>query len=899
MKDKLFLLLFFFFYKAVLAGGLSLDKSLQKQAELWADSVYPTLSLEARVAQIILLNTDKESELRTAAKLSPSPGFLIAEPWVINSRLPNRSRALDPVVIADIRSGYETPEMELPFPDELTMALSLDSAREALIDWLSRRAASKGVFGFMTSQTFKQLWLDGLINKPAEYEAFNLWIPKSNPDNSNSAVFVNVALMPRQINRLLLSRRSLSSISAAGAARKSLNLTQDKSFVPQTELSVEQLLLDGTLLLSNDFKNDYERLISAFRFRWLDDDLLELACKKALAFKYCLTNSEHYRATDTETENCLWPFHLAYESSVSLFQSRDKQLFPLVNLDLNIAYYNMGALHINSFTRMADNYIKAPSEALLPHEYDVIFLMSDPSYARVFDLDKNIKALKDYYPNASLVMIWGGSPAMLPFKYLPAGLDALFASPSNIPLAWEAMAQVVFNGIASSKRNIELVYGDLSAFSFNTGVSRLKYGRATEVGMDGDTLKLIDEIVENAIRQGASPGAQLLVARKGVVIMNKSYGWHSYEKKRYVKNSDIYDLASVTKIAATMPVAMKCYDDGLWYLRDAIKKYLPQADSSDKGDITIRQLLLHRSGLQAYIPFHTEIIDREKLSGTLYSRRRSSSHPIRVDEHLYMNKSAVFKDYLISNYHDMKFSVKVADNLYLNHTYIDSIHTQILNSKLRKGDYLYSDLNFILLTRILERTSGQPLDIMADKLFYKRLGSTTLQFNPWQKGTLENVVPSENDRSFRKQLLKGYVHDQTAALLGGVAGHAGLFGNANDLAKLMQMYLNRGEYGGYRFIHDETIDFFTSQQEDDSRRGLGFDKPENNPDKDSPVSRLASPKSYGHSGFTGTIVWVDPTYDLIYIFLSNRVHPDSFNRKLSLLNVRTKIQDVIYRSIID
>jgi CubicO group peptidase (beta-lactamase class C family) len=264
-----------------------------------------------------------------------------------------------------------------------------------------------------------------------------------------------------------------------------------------------------------------------------------------------------------------------------------------------------------------------------------------------------------------------------------------------------------------------------------------------------------------------------------------------------------------------------------------------------------------------------------------------------------MNRTTVWRDDVYQPVSDLQFSVPVAPNLYLNHTYLDSMYHRILNVKRHTRGYVYSDLNFLLLQRMQERLTGQPMDRAVTRYFYKPLGAGSLSFNPWRTGKLDHVVPTESDPVFRRQLLKGYVHDQTAAMMGGVAGHAGLFGNANDLAKLMQMYLNGGEYGGHRFFNPETIYFFSSQQHPENRRGLGFDKPEMDPEKDTPVSRMASELSFGHSGFTGTIVWVDPTYDLIYIFLSNRIHPNQYNRKLIETNVRTDIQEIIYRAIED
>ena len=295
--------------------------------------------------------------------------------------------------------------------------------------------------------------------------------------------------------------------------------------------------------------------------------------------------------------------------------------------------------------------------------------------------------------------------------------------------------------------------------------------------------------------------------------------------------------------------------------------------------------------------FYLETIDQEKLTGSLFSRRRTASHPTRVDNALFMNRSVVYRDDLYRNIPDLRFSIPVAQNIYLDVAYRDSMFQTILNAKLLSQTYRYSDLNFILLQRIAENLTGESFDLLCVNQFYSSLGAGSLMFNPWRTVPKERIVPTEDDRAFRRQLIHGFVHDQTAAMMGGVAGHAGLFGNANDLAKLMQMFLNNGLYGGQRYLNHETVAFFTRQQHAMSRRALGFDKPEPDPSKESPVTRRATPRSYGHTGFSGTLVWVDPEYDLVYIFLSNRIHPESFNRKLTELKVRTRIHEVIYRAI--
>lgn len=865
-----FCLLFAFYFPAAssIVGNTSIEK-----AGIWADSIYPTLRLEDKLALILL----------------GQPGFTVVDPLAIE-HLDIKPSSFTRAIV-DIRGGFEMGSMPMPFPDEKTLLVCSPESRDGMIRWLADTFARSGVNCFLSDIVpLPSINVANGDEHPGALAMSSLWIPFRPDAYSLNAFYAETCLVPSHINSLLPSSLPVINLPQVGDEK-------GISMVAGAALSVRQVLEDGKLLITNDYTKDYERLLNAFRDRWLDEDILVHSCRNALIMKYLSTETHYFFSPKLSEKELLLTFRRVYESSVSLFQPHYKKLFPFTQLDMKVGYYTKGMLHGNNFVRMADNYIRQQPMLLHPFRYDLIFLLSDPSYYQSVPLEEVIKSIRIYYPGTSLVLVWAGDPGNLPFSAWPSGLDGMVLAPSANPFVWEIMAQVVFNGVATSPKAPREVYGYLASMAIHCDVTRLKYGLPEEVGLSSDTLALIDKIVEKAIKQNATPGAQVLVARNGVVVLHRSYGWHNYKKKRLVKNSDIYDLASVTKIAGTMPVVMRTYDDGLWALNDPISTYLPEADTTDKRDITVRQLLLHQSGLQASIPFHTEILDKSMLKGDLYSKKRSSTHPYKVDNNLYMNKNLVYKDYLISNRKDSLFSVTVAENVYLNHNYVDSMYYLVLASKLRKPTYLYSDLNFILLKRIIENVSGMSMENAASELFYSKIGSASLMFNPWKYGFAVMAAPTEDDQTFRKQTLQGYVHDQTAALMGGVAGHAGLFGNANDLAKLLQMYLNKGEYGGYRYLGAGTVEFFTSAHEPGNRRGLGFDKPEMDPKKDTPVSRLASAESYGHQGFSGTMVWVDPRYNLIYIFLSNRIHPDSYNRKLSTLNIRTDIQDVIYRSI--
>ncbi len=900
MKRYLISILLYLYHIIILANGIEFNGQLSQDARKWADSVYLTLDLELRVAQVLMVRMTDERMARQLGKDIPPPGFLIGEPWLVKKQPSQPNFALATFNVADIRSGFEWEGLPLAFPDEKTLSVMLPGHQQNMLEWLVPQLTVGTGALYLTSNNYRHFWMPEASKVPSSGAAgFCVWLPSQIPGQMiDSSMIINAHYIPSQINRLLpsrLPRINVQSDSTQLGARISV-ATEER--LPVTGLSVEQILTDGWLMVTDNYTEDYARLVNAFKDRWLKEEVLESACKAVLAFKYIASHQNFEEWTAKSSKEVMLQFRAGYENAVSVFQPPYKDLLPLDNLDLNVGYYNLGALHINSFKRYADNYIQTPLTDLAPDAYDLIFLMADPSFYWGMEFLEGLQSLRERYINAGIVLVWAGNPSYLPFKSWPSELDAMVAVPANIPFAWQSMAQVVFSGIGTTKRPMEAVFGNyLSVYQKTYESTRLKYGIPEEVGLNMDTLYLIGDVLSDAIKNQATPGAQLLIARNGVVVLNQSYGWHTYKKDRFVNESDVYDLASLTKMVATLPLALKTYDEAKWRLGDQLGSFLPEADTTDKRDITLRELLLHESGMPSFIPFHTEAIDKSKLDGSLYSRRKSSTHPTRVDERLFMNRTASYREDVFQPMADLQFSVPVARDWYLNHNYLDSMYYRILNIKRHKRGYVYSDLNFLLLQQIQERLTGQPLDSAVTRYFYKPLGARSLMFNPWRLSQTEHIVPTENDPAFRRQLLKGYVHDQTAAMMGGVAGHAGLFGNANDLAKLMQMFLNGGEYGGHRFLNAETVYFFTSQQHPGNRRGLGFDKAELDPGKDSPVSRMASELSFGHTGFTGTIVWVDPAYDLIYIFLSNRIHPDQYNRKLIISNVRTKIQEIIYRSI--
>jgi beta-N-acetylhexosaminidase len=439
----------------------------------------------------------------------------------------------------------------------------------------------------------------------------------------------------------------------------------------------------------------------------------------------------------------------------------------------------------------------------------------------------------------------------------------------------EIIPQIIFGGFGAQGI---LPYTATPSVVVGTGIvtsslNRFSYAVPEEAEMDAATLTKIDAIANEAIAMKATPGCQVFVARNGKIVYEKSYGYLTYENKTPVTEQTIYDLASVTKVSATLQAVMFLQERGMIDIYRKISYYLPELKNSNKKDFTIKDILTHQAGLWPFLPFWAQTMKDSTYLPAFYSSIKSDQYPLQV-----------------------------ADKLFASAAMKDSLWNWIVKAKIREKpsrtpfDYKYSDMGFYIMQHLVEKLLNQPLEDFIHQNLYDPLGSSTTGYLPLLRFPPQQIAPTENDKLFRKSLLVGTVHDQGAAMYGGAAGHAGLFSNASDLAKLGQMLLQGGTYGGNRFYKPETVHFFTQKQFETSRRGLGWDRPAPG-DPNSPTSAFASPKTFGHTGFTGTCIWVDPEFNLVYVFLSNRVHPSMTNNKLINANIRPRIQDVIYESI--
>ncbi len=402
-------------------------------------------------------------------------------------------------------------------------------------------------------------------------------------------------------------------------------------------------------------------------------------------------------------------------------------------------------------------------------------------------------------------------------------------------------------------------------------IGRFSYTFPEAVGLDGDKLNKIDSIVEMAIASKAIPGCQVLIAKDNRIIFKKSYGFHTYDSVRRVTDRDLYDLASVTKVSSALPGLMKLYEEGKFDLDATLGTYLPYFNRGNKKKLTYREILAHQSGMLAWIPYWRTTIRKNG------KYRRKTLSTMTTEDYPY----------------------EIAPGLYLHNEYKRKIYKQIKKSKIGEKKYLYSGLTFYLFPEIIENITGMDYQEYIYDNFYKPLGASTLTYNPMDQFEIDQIVPTEYDSLFRKTQIHGKVHDEGASMMEGVSANAGLFANANDLAKLFQMYCNYGTYGNREYLNEETIMEFTRCQypENDNRRGLGFDRPLPEPHENGNTAKSVSQLSFGHTGFTGTFVWADPAYNLVYIFLSNRVYQTRNNTKLYDLNVRTNIQELIYEAM--
>lgn len=654
---------------------------------------------------------------------------------------------------------------------------------------------------------------------------------------------------------------------------------------------------NDVLLFSGDVARAVQEIKKGIQKGEITEAVIDEKCRKILKAKYWVGLHKFKPIPHTNLHADLFTkqsevvLRRLVEASLTLIKN-ESQLIPLQKLDtLKIAAIAIGEEKGNMFHRRMNDYTQvdtysvsesagsSEAQSLLTKlsGYNLIVLSvhkSNDSPFKSYKISAENKAfIQTIAQKKNTILAVFANPYSLSNMKEIKSCHAIIMSYQNSELAQDYTAQLIFGGIsAKGKLPVSISEEYKAGHGLETGKPvRMKYTIPEDVGIKSEKLEEIDKIVYKAINDSVFPGCQILAARSGRVFFRKAYGYHTYEKKIPVTNDDMYDIASITKVAGTLPALMYLVDRDEVRLDKTLGDYLPELAGTDKSSITLIDLLTHQAGFKSWIPFHLHTLDaNNQWKQGVYDTAYSENYPYQVAEKMFA-------------------SFRIRDTMFKAN----------VNSPLSgKKKYLYSDLGYYYLQRIIEKKTGMSLDAFVSRYFYQPLGATTLGYNPLKRFQKEQIVPTEQDLVYRKQLIHGFVHDQGAALMGGVAGHAGLFANANDLAKLMQLYLNYGEYGGERFIKESTIREFIRCQfcANGNRRGVGFDKPSPNGEGGTACD-CVSYASFGHAGFTGTLAWVDPEKELVYIFLSNRIHPNAENKKLIKEGQRALVQQVFYNAM--
>jgi beta-N-acetylhexosaminidase len=664
-------------------------------------------------------------------------------------------------------------------------------------------------------------------------------------------------------------------------------------FFPRGEASVMSLIAGNDMLcLPGDIAGSIEKVKEAIAVGKLSWEDLNERVKKVLRAKYnlglanLLPIDTSNLAADLNASTTALKEILA-KKALTILKIENRKLLPLSNKKTKTLFVGIGINKENVFAKslkdgynadmvlfdFADSNTKVDSIASLINSYDAVVVgMHNFSRkpANNFGISPNALDLLSKVQSSNTINFCFGNP------YAVANL----CNANNLVVCYEddditqtAGAQLL-QGIIQPEGKLPVTVCE--NFTFGAGIDYTSYFETAtpeEVGMRSEGLQKIDSIAVAAIDSAAIPGCVVLVAKNGKIVYNKAFGNTNYNNKVPMQTDMVFDLASVTKVSATTMAIMKLVETKKIKLNKTIGNYIPWVRGSDKASIKISDLLLHQAGLVPFISFYKEVMDptTNKPSPTYFSLTPTP-----------------------------QFSIRVAENVFLRNDWQDSMYARILSSsRPTSGKYVYSDNDFIFLGKVVESVTGMSLDAYVEANFYEPLDMGSTGFLPRQTMPLSKIVPTEVEVHFRAQQTHGDVHDEGAAMFGGVAGHAGLFSNAYDLAKLYQMLLNGGTFNGKRYLKKSTIQKFTAYNSSISRRGLGFDKPEkdNATRKEPYPSKSVSLETYGHTGFTGTCVWVDPTQQLIYIFLSSRVSPTRNNTKFGRLNVRPNIQEAIYNAI--
>ena len=671
-----------------------------------------------------------------------------------------------------------------------------------------------------------------------------------------------------------------------------LNMKGASNFKEPGAIDLEAFLAgNDVLLFAENVPVAIQKFQEAFQDGSLTEERLSESVKKILTYKYKAGLNDYKPIELNNLTNDLNKSeydalnYLLYENALTLLKNKES-IIPIKKLENErIAYVKIGNDDETFFVSKLKEYtnvdyikttnldsvlveLKDYSKVIIGyHKADGAWKNHNLNFKELFWIEQIAKQ------NKVIVTFFTKPYSLLKIKNFN-NIEALILAYQNNNFSNTVAAEAIFGAIGCKGK---LPVSINESFYINDGLktnkmNRLAFGAPENVGMNSLVLTKIDSVANHAINEKMTPGIQVLVARKGKVIYQKSFGYHTYDKELAVQNTDLYDVASLTKILATLPNVMLQFDKGKLKMNTKLGTMLPAFKNSNKKDATVVDMLTHQARFYPWIGFYKATLD-------------SLGKP---DSKYYRNE---FSD---------EFSIKVTDNLYLRRDYNDSIIKAIADSELLpKVQYKYSDFAFIILKEYLEKNTSKHLDVLAENNFYKILGANRMLYNPLRKYSKDEIIPTEIDNYFRYDTIQGYVHDMAAAMQGGIGGHAGVFANSLDVAKMMQMYLQQGNYGNHQFITKETFNKFNTCYycKDENRRGVGFDKPQLG--ESGTTCGCVSMTSFGHTGFTGTMAWADPEKEIVYIFLSNRTYPEAKTNVLSRENIRENIQKIIYESIVE
>ena len=681
---------------------------------------------------------------------------------------------------------------------------------------------------------------------------------------------------------------------------------------------------NDVLLMPENIADEIAAIKAALASGKISQRDIDERCKKILRYKYALdlTSRQHVNTSnlvkDINSQRAEVIKRQLTAGSITVIKNNDN-ILPIHNLQSrHIAVATIGNENgtASKFTRRCADYAevkrfdlaKAGSASTLAeqlhdgHFNTIIVEVGEDNAENRAALDVVVKK------NKNVIVVITCKPydiknygTSITHKHV----KAVVLTYENSSLAEDYAAQTIFGGnAAGGNLPISLAFkGKKTRYDAGHGIhypaNRLGYSIPAEVGLDNRLTAQIDSVCRLGVQQHAFPGCQVIVARHGKVIYKGSFGAIDYNNPNKVDDNTLFGLASVSKATGTISGVMKAFDDGKFRLDDKASQYIPGLRDGDKEDITFRDLLYHETGMPASLNMWYMMMDANTYSGSLITGTQDANHTVKIMDGAWGHKDAKMRTDILSRVKTDKFNIAIADGLWGGRVTYDSIMNRMYHAKLGKKKYLYSCCNFSLLADAVQRMTHSPLNYYVNNYIFAPLGAYHTMYRPLSKFPRDEIAYTEKDTYLRQQHIHGYVHDELAAFSGGVQGNAGLFSNANDLAKLFQMWLNGGTYGGVRLLKASTIETFTTQKSPNSHRGLGFDKPVvGNPDASNTCAE-ATPETFGHTGFTGTCFWVDPKNDMFYIFLSNRVCPTRNNPNFGRISARSHIQSLIYKAIRD